>query len=88
VAELLDAGVTNQVVNVASGVSTPIELIVDHLEAGLGVSALRRFVDSSSVHSVSVEKLRRLVPAIATMGFGPDYYRYVIDRYVEVMPRV
>lgn len=80
---LLATGVTQEVVNVATGESVPVKLIVDHLEARLGVTARRQIIDEGTSHHISVEKLRRLVPAVTEMGFGPGYHRTVIDRYLE-----
>ncbi|HET9138280.1 NAD-dependent epimerase/dehydratase family protein [Actinophytocola sp.] len=81
---LLTAGVSQEVVNVASGVLVTIEQIVDHVELRLGVTARREFVDAPARHPVSVEKLRRLIPDVADLGFQPGYYRTVIDHYLEV----
>lgn len=80
---LLAGGVTQQVVNVASGVLVTIEQIVDHVEDRLKITARRRMVDAPARHPVSLEKLRCLVPAVADLGFGPGYYRTVIDQYLE-----
>lgn len=77
---LLDARVEDQIVNVASGRAVPVEDIVEHLERRLGVVADRRFIEADQRYAVSVEKLRRLVPAVAE--FGPHYYLDVIDRHV------
>ncbi|WP_433281482.1 NAD-dependent epimerase/dehydratase family protein [Micromonospora sp. CA-244673] len=79
---LLDARVDGQVVNVASGRAVPVEDIIDHLERRLGVVAQRRFVDGHQRYQVSLAKLRRLVPDLA--GFGPHYYRDVIDRHLAL----
>ncbi|MFI9052891.1 NAD-dependent epimerase/dehydratase family protein [Streptomyces sp. NPDC053427] len=82
--ELLCRGVEDQIVNVGTGVSTAVERIVDHLEERLGTTAERSYTDGAkSSCALSMDKLRRLVPAIDRMGFGPDYYRTVIDRYLE-----
>ncbi|MEU8206890.1 NAD-dependent epimerase/dehydratase family protein [Streptosporangium sp. NPDC049046] len=80
---LLAERITQEVVNVATGESVPIKLIVDHLESRLGVTARRQIIDEGTSHHISVEKLRRLVPAVKEMDFGPDYHRTVIDRYLE-----
>ncbi|MFS1299817.1 NAD-dependent epimerase/dehydratase family protein [Streptosporangium longisporum] len=80
---LLATGTTQEVVNVATGESVPIALIVDHLEMRLGITARRQIIDEGTSHHICVEKLRRLVPAVADMGFGPGYHRVVIDRYLE-----
>lgn len=82
-ARLLDAQVADQVVNVASGQAVPVEDIVDHLERRLGVTARRRFTDGHRRYAVSLEKLGHLVPELSDFGFGPHYYRDVIDRHVE-----
>jgi nucleoside-diphosphate-sugar epimerase len=82
IGELLSAGVSREVVNVASGVAVPVEQIVDHLELRLGRTAVRRYSDSLRAQAVSVEKLRGLAPCVAGMGFGPDYFRTVLDKYV------
>lgn len=79
---LLAAGAGQQVVNIASGESVPVGLIVDHLEQRLGLRAERTHVDVDAPHWVSVDKLRRLMPDFDAMGFGPGYYRRVIDRYL------
>ncbi|MFJ3789698.1 NAD-dependent epimerase/dehydratase family protein [Kitasatospora sp. NPDC090091] len=80
---LLTAGVSREVVNVASGHAVPIEEIIAHLEARLGTTAAKQTVDVADDHSVSNEKLLRLLPAEARPAFGPDYFRTVVDRYLE-----
>jgi nucleoside-diphosphate-sugar epimerase len=80
---LLTAGTTGEVVNIASGVSVTVDRIVDHLELRLGTRARRRHVDAPAHCTVSVDKLRRLVPGVEALGFGPDYHRTVIDEYLE-----
>jgi nucleoside-diphosphate-sugar epimerase len=85
---LLDSGHADQVVNVASGVSVPAELIVDHLQDRLGLTPDRNHIDAPGAYSVSLARLTRLVPTVAELGFGPGYYRSVIDRYVEVAAHV
>lgn len=84
---LLLKGVSREVVNVASGVPVPIEDIVDHIETRLGMVAARHLVDppdGNIEEPVCVDKLRGLIPAVEWLGFGPDYYRSVIDRYIGV----
>ncbi|MFF2143594.1 NAD-dependent epimerase/dehydratase family protein [Kitasatospora sp. NPDC058190] len=77
---LLAAGVSRQVVNVASGHPVPIEAILDHLELALGLRATREVTESTPGNGyVSTERLSRLLPDISELGFGPDYYRRVID---------
>jgi NDP-hexose 4-ketoreductase len=79
---LLTAGVSRTVVNVASGTAVPIERIVDHVEAELGVLADREYVRDVASQPVSVARLRRLVPEAALIG-GEDYHRRVLGRYVR-----
>jgi NDP-hexose 4-ketoreductase len=79
---LLRAGVTRQVVNVASGQAVRVERIVDHLEARLGVRADRQLVDAGAAERVCAAKLRRLLSGLVPIDFGPGYYRTVVDRYL------
>lgn len=79
---LLEAEVRDEVINVASGSCVPIDLIIDHLERRLGHTAERHYVDHDSVHCLSSEKLRSFAPVTADLGFGKDYYKRVIDRYL------
>jgi nucleoside-diphosphate-sugar epimerase len=85
---LLTDGVAEQTVNVASGELIAIERVVDHVELRLGLTARRHLVCQPPSHAgslrraVSLEKLRRLVPAVAGLGFGPGYYRSAIDQYL------
>ncbi|ALG10908.1 NAD-dependent epimerase/dehydratase family protein [Kibdelosporangium phytohabitans] len=81
---LLTTGVSREVVNVASGVAVPIEEIVQHIEERLDVHAAKQYVEVPTERAVSIAKLRELVPATAGMGFGPDYYRSLVDRYLHV----
>ncbi|WP_431683394.1 NAD-dependent epimerase/dehydratase family protein [Kitasatospora sp. KL5] len=76
---LLAVRVPCGVVNLASGWSVPVEDIVGHIELRLGVTAERQVVEVPPEDPVCTERLRRLVPAAARMGFGPHYYRRVID---------
>ncbi|MFC4131817.1 NAD-dependent epimerase/dehydratase family protein [Hamadaea flava] len=82
---LLKSCVVNEVVNVATGVGVPVEEVLDHVESRLRPDrpVVREYVDRPNRHEVSIEKLRRLVPAVDGMRFGPDYFRPVIDRYLE-----
>ncbi len=74
-------------VNVASGFDVPVEDIVDHLGRRLGLAARREYQDAGAGrHAVSTEKLRRLVPRAPTLGFGPGYYRRVLDEFARTVP--
>ncbi|WP_225102163.1 NAD(P)-dependent oxidoreductase [Streptomyces sp. CoH27] len=80
---LLGTGASRTTVNVASGCAVPIERIVRHIERRLGLTA--QWVDGTPAvtQEISTAKLRRLVPRAERMGFGPDYYRRVLDKYLS-----
>lgn len=81
---LLALGTRDTVVNVATGYAVPVETIVARVEARLRVTARRVEVDTPAVnHLVSIDTLRRLVPAVDALGFGERYYERVLDRYVR-----
>ncbi|MFJ8229487.1 NAD-dependent epimerase/dehydratase family protein [Streptomyces sp. NPDC094448] len=79
---LLRTGVCDETVNVASGDCVEVAAVVRHLERRLGVSARWQVTDDSIEHCPSVRKLRRLVPEVDRLGFGPGYHRTAIDRYL------
>jgi nucleoside-diphosphate-sugar epimerase len=81
--QLLSAGATNEVVNVASGDCVPVSDIVDHLEQRLNLTTRRQDIADGLSYCSSVAKLRTLVPATAGLGFGPGYFHRMIDRYLE-----
>lgn len=68
-----------QTVNVASGYAVPVEDIVDHLARALRLEPRKEYVDTGVRYAISTEKLRALVPQVAEMGFGPNYYRRVLN---------
>nr|UYO79779.1 BalB5 [Streptomyces sp.] len=74
-------GLNGAVVNVASGAAVSVAAVVDHLERLLGLVCRREFHDTGSGCTVSVDRLRALVPETAAFGFGPLYYRRVLDAY-------
>ena len=85
--ELLNNGVAGEIVNLASGYSVPVVDVVDHLEARLRRTPERRLVDAGDSHQISIEKATRLAPGVvARLGFGPDYYRSIADRYLAALP--
>ena len=79
---LLTRNPQGETVNVASGRAVPVEHIVDHLERRLGVLARRQYRDAGPPCTISTRKLRALVPGVATLGFGPGYYRRVLDSLI------
>ncbi|MEU4209216.1 NAD-dependent epimerase/dehydratase family protein [Streptomyces sp. NPDC026206] len=83
---LLRRGVSREVVNVASGWAVPVEDIVAHIERRLAVAADHEVTDVPPQDPVCTDRLRRLVPAAAELGFGPGYYRHVIDAYLAAVP--
>ena len=81
---LLRDRVTHEVVNVASGIAIPIELVVAYVEQQLGRTAVHDVVEVDERSIIDIAKLRRLVPEVAAMGFGPTYYQQVLDTYLGV----
>jgi nucleoside-diphosphate-sugar epimerase len=84
---LLRQAVSDQVVNVASGQQTPMDLVVNRVEQRLGIRARRTYVTVDPVHAatptVSIDRLRGFVPDLARRVSGPGYVESVIDRCVE-----
>lgn len=85
---LLTAGVSGEVVNVASGTAVPVERIVAHVADRVGVRLSTSVVEVEEEGEISVDRLRALVPGVAGFGFGADYYRDVLDRYLLVAEAV
>jgi NDP-hexose 4-ketoreductase len=84
---LLATDLRAETVNVASGVAVPVKDIVDHLAQALGIEARREFVETGGrQHVISTDKLRALVPQVAHMGFGPDYYRRILGDFTATVP--
>lgn len=81
---LLGRNLRGETVNVASGTAVPVEHIVDHLERRLGIIPRRQYRDVCSPQTISIEKLRTLVPEVATLGFGLGYYRRVLDSFTAL----
>jgi nucleoside-diphosphate-sugar epimerase len=79
---LLAAGLRADTVNVASGFAVPVEDIVDHLARALRLVPRKKYVDTGVRYAISTEKLRALIPQVADMGFGPDYYRRVLNDFI------
>jgi nucleoside-diphosphate-sugar epimerase len=79
---LLGRDPRGETVNVASGTAVPVDDIVDYLERCLGVVPRREYRDAGCSHAISTVKLQSLVPEVATLGFGPGYYRRVLDSFI------
>ncbi|MFF0001186.1 NAD-dependent epimerase/dehydratase family protein [Streptomyces avermitilis] len=80
---LLGAGVHGRIINVASGVASPIEEIIDGIEARLGRRVNRNILDVP-VEAVRISNrcMRTLVPEAEEFGFGARYLDRLLDRYV------
>ena len=79
---LLARGFVRTVVNIASGFPTPAESIVRHLERALGSAAAWSVVSRTECSRVSTKRMLALVPEAAEFGFGADYARRILDRYL------
>ncbi|MGY3520327.1 NAD-dependent epimerase/dehydratase family protein [Micromonospora sp. PTRAS2] len=80
---LLGAGNGDHVVNVASGTGVPVERIVEHIEQRLGAVTDKTFLDVAEEPQICIHHLRRLVPGVRALNFGPYYYQRVLDRYLR-----
>lgn len=83
---LLDAGVRDQTVNVASGHDVPVERVVDWLAHRLDREPERDYLPGGHANRVSVSKLRALVPGVDQLGFGAGYYPRVLGDAVAITP--
>jgi NDP-hexose 4-ketoreductase len=82
---LLAGNVSNVSVNIASGTAVPVGEIVTHLAERLGVQPATRVVSVPEEGDICVDLLHALVPEAAGLGFGPGYYRDVLDRYLPAV---
>ncbi|MFH0520357.1 NAD-dependent epimerase/dehydratase family protein [Streptomyces sp. M41] len=82
---LLRTGVRDETVNLASGDCVEVATIVRHLERRLGTRAEWQVTGDSVEHCPRVSRLRRLVPEVDRLGFGPGYHRRAIDRYLAAV---
>ncbi|KIF76840.1 hypothetical protein QR77_29260 [Streptomyces sp. 150FB] len=82
---LLDAGVGDTVVNVASGLPQPVERIVDGVARRLGVEVERTYLpDRYSRTEASLDHVRSLVPEFGVGArTGPGYLDGLLDLYLE-----
>jgi nucleoside-diphosphate-sugar epimerase len=81
---LLREKVVREVVNVASGQPVAVERVVQHIEWRLGCTPVHDLVEVDEPSIIDVTKLRKLVPEVESMGFGPRYYCDVLDSYLGV----
>lgn len=80
---LLGAGVSRDVVNIATGWPVPVEDLVSWIERESGRTARRAIIRRPPVnYHICTAKLRHLVPEVADMGFGAHYYTRVLGRYL------
>lgn len=81
---LLASRAPGGLLNVASGFPVPVPDLLDAMEEQLGVRASRLPVTGAAVAPpVSVARMHALVPIADRLGFGRDYYRALVRRYVE-----
>lgn len=85
VAALLRHGVDNGIVNVASGISTPVLRLVEAIAAVLRVSPSVTAVDGGDRQEFSTAKVRALLPEYPL--FAPDYPVNVLRRRVPAIAR-
>ncbi|WP_031046946.1 NAD-dependent epimerase/dehydratase family protein [Streptomyces sp. NRRL F-5650] len=79
---LLEQGVENEVVNVASGRPLPIQTVIHGIEERLGLSARHEIVDGpQAMTHVSVDKLCELLPEMRSVT-DADYLDRMLDRYL------
>lgn len=73
------------VVNLASGYSVPVEELLVAIEQRLGQQAERALqpAGAPSAVRIDVSRLHALAPEAARLGFGPDYYRTLVQRYLS-----
>lgn len=85
VAALLRHGVDNEILNVASGVSTPVLRLVEAIAAVLRVSPSVTAIDGGDRQEFSTAKVRALLPEYPL--FAPDYPVNVLRRRVPAIAR-
>jgi nucleoside-diphosphate-sugar epimerase len=85
VAALLRRGVCNSILNVASGVSTPISRLVEVIAETLGTSPSVLSTAGGGSQEFSIAEVRGLLPKYPR--FGPDYPINVLVRRVPVIAR-
>lgn len=82
---LLEAEVSNEVLNVVSGVPVPVERIVDGIEERLGTVAQRVHVTGPRAvlsTPVSLGRLEELIPEFKGERVGGDYLSRMLDDYL------
>ena len=85
VAALLRGGVYDTVVNVASGVSTPVPRLVEVIAEILGTSPSVVSVEGGDRQEFSIAKVRGLLPGFPR--FEPDYPLNILRRRVPAITR-
>jgi nucleoside-diphosphate-sugar epimerase len=79
---LLAAGVSRELVNVATGAPYSVETLVDRLSAHLGVSPEKEMVDPKPSRTlVSVAKLRSLIPGTPWPTADDSYLDQLVTRH-------
>lgn len=85
VAALLRHGVDDGIVNVASGISTPVLRLVEVIAAVLRVSPSVTAIDGGDSQEFSTAKVRELLPEYPL--FAPDYPVNVLRRRIPAIAR-
>jgi nucleoside-diphosphate-sugar epimerase len=84
---LVDAGVSREIFNLASGRSIEVADVVDYVEARLGRRARRTWIDRPDRYSVRIDKLKAALGPSAVSHMDERYYRTVIDSYLASIYR-
>ena len=82
---LVRTGVTDTILNVASGVSTPVGQLAARVAAILGVSPDVSIVDGGDAQAFSTAAVRAALPSYPTFDAG--YAAHVLDRHVPSIYR-
>jgi nucleoside-diphosphate-sugar epimerase len=83
---LLDAGVVDRTVVVASGISTPVRDLASWVASDLGLEPRFEVRPSGDRQRFRIDTLRSLAPGVA--DHGPAYARDVVRRFVRGVARV
>jgi nucleoside-diphosphate-sugar epimerase len=83
VGALVRRGTTNATLNVASGISTPVEQLAGQIANILGVSPTFALVDGGDRQEFSIALVRSLLPSYPP--FDQDYPAIVLNRHVPAI---
>ena len=80
--DLLRLGCANKIINIVSGISTPITQIVSYMKRQIRIPCLINNIDQGEKHCFSNKKLKQLLDWPKAY-FTPDYYQKVINKYLK-----